>query len=219
MASRDSIDSAGSAAPLISAPSFHQPPPPPRSKYHENHGNVVGNGNNTATKVHIAAVIVACRILALIAGLAIGVSFALLGEAWRGVTISLIVLTWVSVAWNALMIVSLISFIRRPSLRVSLVLSDGKVINLGSQGEGDGGENRTCFPPFAFWIDLLLVTAVMGLTIAEHVTGDRYHRTTTGLNWFTITFNLIVTLLTMFPALVTAHVRFETVEMPQIALP
>ncbi|KAJ8132415.1 hypothetical protein O1611_g1210 [Lasiodiplodia mahajangana] len=209
MASRESIDSTGSAAPLISGP-FFQPPP---SDYPHNHDKAVGKGNDAATKVGFSAFIMAFRLLALISGLAIGVSFAILG-AWRIVTILLIVLTWVSAAWNAIMLIVLI---RTPSLRVSLVLGNGRIIRLGAQNEGDGqGKRRRCSPR-VFWIDLLLVAALIAFNIAQGVTGASYYRTTVALNWFTIAFNIIITVLAMFPA--SAHVRLETAEMPQISLP
>ncbi|KAI0112539.1 hypothetical protein GGR51DRAFT_44770 [Nemania sp. FL0031] len=212
MATRESIDSARSTSPLIVGPPF-QPPP---------HDYPVSNDkaprNDKATKVNISVVIVAFRILALVSSFAIGVSFAIL-RAWRVVTILLIVLTWLSAAWNAIVLIGLIRELRNLSLRVTLVLGDGRVINLGASN-GDGGERkrRRCSPR-AFWVDIFLVAALFAFNIAEGVTGRRYLRKTVALNWITITLNFIIALLTCFPALVTAHVRFETVEIPQISLP
>lgn len=179
MASRQSIDSTYSTSPLIQGPASQ-----PHPEDHASHGKAVGE--NTGTKVRVSTVIAIFRLLALISGVAIGTSFALLG-AWRVQTIVLIVLTWISVAWNGLMLASLA---RKPSLRISLVFRDGDIIQFGSQSEGNRGKKCRCRYPRAFWVDLFLVSAVIALNVAQGLLGDwyywDYYHTTVSLNWFTM---------------------------------
>ncbi|KAI1278280.1 hypothetical protein F5Y07DRAFT_397837 [Xylaria sp. FL0933] len=210
MASRQSTDSVSSSTPFIQHPTF-QPPPK---------GHVEGHveaslRNDAATSIKFSVVILAFRILALISGLAVGVSFALLG-AWWPMTFALIVFVWITSAWNFLMIYHII---RKPSLRISLVLKNGRTIRFGSpDGDEDGMRRRRCHPR-AVWIDLILLCIVFALNIVHHVRTGSYYRTTLSLNWFPITFQIIITLLTAFPALAKAHILFETAETPQISLP
>ncbi|KAI0450833.1 hypothetical protein F5B21DRAFT_507816 [Xylaria acuta] len=194
MPPRQSIDSTRSTSPLIQSPVV-QPPP----NYPESHDNEKGR-------------VLVFLTLALISGLAIGVKFAMLG-AHRVEMILLIILTWVSAVWNGLMLISL----HKSSFRISLVLSNGEVIGFGPQSGGEG-DHRGHRCPGAFWVDLLLGSAVFSLNLANSCEGIWYHRTALALNWVPIAFHLIVVLLTVSSALFAAHVRFEIVEMPEISL-
>ncbi|KAI0429041.1 hypothetical protein F5Y09DRAFT_270388 [Xylaria sp. FL1042] len=208
MAARPSTDSTHSAMPFLQNPPFRLPP-----KYPEGHVETLNDG--AATKVKLSVIVLVFRFFAVISGLAVGVSFALLG-AWWPETIALVVFTWVTLAWNLL---ALITLIRKPSLQITLVLKNGRTIRLGSADDDEGGSRRRRCRPRAFWIDFLLLCTVFSLNIVNHVTTGSYHRTTLSFNWFPITFQIIITLLTAFPALATAHIRFESADSPQISLP
>ncbi|GAP88376.1 hypothetical protein SAMD00023353_2900460 [Rosellinia necatrix] len=212
MASRPSVDSTRSTSPLIQNPTF-QPPP----KHSATHGQTADN--DTATIIRLSDAVLAFRILALISAAVVGINFAILGELYNTETILLLVLVWVAVAWDGLVLISLS---RKQSLRVSLVLNGGKTFRLGPRADNEEGERREYGCLRAFWVDLLLASAALAATIYNKVLGDGYHRPAVRLNWFPVAFHIAIVLLTVSPALTTAHVRLErteTVEMPRIALP
>ncbi|KAI1423113.1 hypothetical protein F5Y12DRAFT_555705 [Xylaria sp. FL1777] len=210
MASRQSIDSVRSTSPFLQNRPTFQPPP------HDSEDHVRARSDGGATKLKLSIVVLASRIFAFISGLAIGISFAVLG-AWRVETIFLIVFTWISVAWNALVLIGPI--MRGPSVRISLVLNDGRVIGFGSPGHDESGGRRRRRCPRAFWVDLLLLGVLIALNVVNTLSASSYHRISVNLNWFTIAFTIILTLLTAFPPLATAQVRFESADAPQISLP
>ncbi|KAI1183404.1 hypothetical protein F5B17DRAFT_136931 [Nemania serpens] len=209
MTSRESIGSTGSASRLI-PDSTPQPPP----KYSQSDAKVLYK--DTTSKITISAVVLVCRVVACIASFAIGISLAAL-EVWSPEQIALTVFTWLAATWNGVL---LIGFLHKPSARMSLVLGNGRVITFGSPGNGEGGDRRSYHRfPRAFWVDLLLVSATLASNIASTVIGRRHARATINLDWIPIGFHIAVALLTMYPALAAAHIRFEPTEMPQISLP
>ncbi|KAI0531826.1 hypothetical protein GGR58DRAFT_214405 [Xylaria digitata] len=202
-ASRQSIDSAHSSAPFIPKPTFQPPPnyPMPRA---------MAASHGTGTDIKLSAVILTCRLLAFISGLSIAISYAILGVK-QAEMVALVVFMWIFVVWQGLMLVGLF---RKPSLR----MSDGRVIRFGSERDNEGGHRRRhCFPR-AFWVDLLLFCVLFPLNLVNNLRDWGYYRTNLHLNWITIVFQIIITLLTVSPSLVTAHIRFESTEMPQISL-
>ncbi|KAI0407001.1 hypothetical protein F4802DRAFT_63227 [Xylaria palmicola] len=202
---RQSTDSARSTSPFIQRPA----PQPPN--YPKGYDKVKGYG--ATTKVKVSVMLMVLRTLAAITGFAIAIGFATT-HIRRDVTIVLIVFTWLSAVWNALMLIRL----RKP-LRMSLVLSDGKTIRFGSHDndEADSPKRRNCMR--AFWIDLILASAVFSLNIANIPEGRGRLRTFLLLNFLPTIFHIFITLVGMSPRLLNAHFRFESVESPQIALP
>lgn len=171
MTSRESIDSTGSTSPLIQD-STPQPPP----KYYQ---DVKVARDNTTSKITISAVVLGCRIVAFISSLAVGINLAVLG-VYRAEHIALTVFAWLSATWNGLLLIALL---RKPSIRISLVLGNGKVINFGPQSDGEGGDRRRRRWLRAFWVDLLLVSATFGLNVASLVVRGSYAHTTININW------------------------------------
>ncbi|KAI1116516.1 hypothetical protein F5Y14DRAFT_449029 [Nemania sp. NC0429] len=212
MASRESVDSTRSTSPLIEQDSSFQPPP----KYSQSHDNkAASNSNDGASKITVSAVVLGCRLVVFIASLAVGISLAVL-EVWRPEHIALTVFSFLSATWNGVL---MIGFLHKLSVRVSLVLSDGKVISFeNGEGGGEGGRRRSCCSR-AFLVDLFLVCATFATTVASMVINVHYARTTIRLNWIPIAFHIAVAALTMFPALGTAHIRFEPIETPRLSLP
>ncbi|KAI0517971.1 hypothetical protein F5B22DRAFT_86566 [Xylaria bambusicola] len=213
---RPSTESTDSQTPFIQEQSLPFRPPPPPSNYLE--GNV-SSVRNATTNINLAAVIVTARILAAISGLAVGISFILIPRHWdMEITIALTVFFWFTIAWDILLLTRMIS---KPSLRISLVLRDGRAINFLSRDddeEGHEGRRRGFGWPRAFWVDLTLLAVLFSLTIANHVHGWGRHQLTTGLGWFPIFFHIIIAVLTASPKMATAHVRFERTDRAQIAL-
>ncbi|KAJ8122824.1 hypothetical protein ONZ43_g1077 [Nemania bipapillata] len=215
MASRESIDSAYSASPLIQDPAFQ-----PSSKHHEGHVKAVGD--NAPTKFKISTLVGIFRLAALISGFVMSIKLSILG-GWRPEGIVLIVFSWVTFGWDALMVSTFLQKLQKPSFQISLVLGNGRRIPFGPTGEGNSGEKHSRYCPRAFWIDLLLVILVLSFNVTQSFVGGWYYHDyysrTVALNWIPISFHLVIVLLTMFPSFGMGHVRFETVEMPQIALP
>ncbi|KAI1171023.1 hypothetical protein F4777DRAFT_83431 [Nemania sp. FL0916] len=210
MSSRPSIDSARSTSPLIQEPEFR-----PSPVYSSKHDQVPVVNRDPATHIKMSVIVLMVRVLALSFGFAAALRFAILG-AYQANVIALIVFTWVSAAWNALVFITLL---RRPSLRLSLVWSDGKVTRLGSSTQDPDRPHRGCGFPRAFWIDLILVIITLTLNVVNKVEGYGRYRHVIAFNWFHIAFHIIITLLTATSSLANAQIRFETVEMPQISLP
>lgn len=213
MASRQSTDSTHSTAPLIENPTFQ--PPSPR---YESRDKAVSN--KPARGVRISTIVLAARIVALITGLAVGIGYAIRGSNAPQVIV-LIVLVWGSALWNAVMVVR---GLRHPSVQVSLVLNDGRVLRFGGPDEeeleaGAGGGRRKCRFPRAFWTDAALVTAVFTLNLVNSImnSGFRYG-VQLRWNWVAIACHIIIALLTASPAVSKAHVQFGTVELRRIAL-
>ncbi|KAF2972541.1 hypothetical protein GQX73_g890 [Xylaria multiplex] len=206
-ASRQSIDSAHSSAPLIPKSTFQPPPhyPVPRA---------MAASHGTATDIKLSYIVLACRLVAFISSLSIAISFAVLGVR-QAEMIALVVFMWIFAVWQGLMLISLS---RNPSLRMSLVMSDGRVIKFGSERDNEGGHRRRHCSPRAFWVDLLLFSVIFPLNLVNAIRDWGYYRNNLDLNWITIAFQIVITLLTASPSLVTAHIRFEPTEMPQISL-
>ncbi|KAI3324334.1 hypothetical protein HD806DRAFT_65786 [Xylariaceae sp. AK1471] len=198
---RQSIDSVQSTSPLIQH-TVHQPPSTPHGNYDEEYTD------GQTTKIEISHLIVICRLLAFIFGLIAGIGFALQG-AWGIDHILLIVFTWVSTAWNA---VTPINFLRKSYLRISLVLDEGGFISFRSQSDDERGDHhrRHCFR--AFWVDLVLTIIIFVLNLVNSL--RRWWGSSMGLNWVAFTFQVIITLLAMFPTLAKVQIRFETVDSP-----
>ncbi|RWA10476.1 hypothetical protein EKO27_g4634 [Xylaria grammica] len=206
-ASRQSLDSAHSTTPFIQKPTFQPPPnyPELRSKK---------GSHGTAMNIKVTFVVLAFRILAFVSGLSIGIGLAVLGVHWAEMIV-LAVFTWASAAWNGFMI---IGPLRKQSFRLSLAMSDGRVISFGPRSNEEVDRPKRCCSPI-FWVDFFLFTALITLNIVNTIRCPSYYLTNLGFNWFTIIFQLVVTLLTASPALLTAHIRIEPTETPQISLP
>ncbi|KAI0453527.1 hypothetical protein F5B21DRAFT_279684 [Xylaria acuta] len=202
---RQSTDSACSTSPFIQRPAF-QPP-----NYPEGYDKAKGYGATTEVKVSVMLMVL--RIIAVITGFPIAIGFVTMSIR-RDVMIALIVFTWFSAVWNALMLIRL-----PKSLCMSLVLSDGKTIRFGSHDndEADPPKRRNCMR--AFWIDLILAGVVFSLNIVNISEGRRDFRSILILNFFPAIFHIFIALLGMSPKLLNAHVRFESVKRSQIALP
>ncbi|KAJ3577946.1 hypothetical protein NPX13_g2621 [Xylaria arbuscula] len=223
---RPSTESADSNAPLIPNSTPFRPPPP---NYLEDNLPSSIRTSRGSLNLPVSAVVIVLRILATIAGLAIGVSFAL-QHVYQDVVIALTVFVWVALFWDILLLLPL--FANKPSLRVSLVMRDGRAIDFISRedeedvdeqdgGEGVGGrrkKRRCAWLKRAFWIDFLSFVTVFTLTIVCHIHAWGQYRQTIALNWFAISFHIFVLVLTASPKLASAHVRFEQSEL-QIALP
>lgn len=221
MASRQSIDSTHSTAPLIKSPTFQ--PPPLRYESHDR-----AESNKPARSINVSTIVLAARILALIAGIVVGTGYSIRGSNIPQVLV-LIVLVWVSAAWDAAMVVR---GLRHPSLQISLVLSDDRVIRFGgpdeeveveAEAEAEDPKSRRkrrCRFPRAFWTDAALVTAVFTLNLVNCIVGLGFrYRVQLSWNWVAITCHIIIALLTASPAVSKAYVRFGAVEMPRVALP
>ncbi|KAK5626007.1 hypothetical protein RRF57_001723 [Xylaria bambusicola] len=206
---RQSSDSTNSQTPFIQNQSLPFRPP---SRYSE--GNA-GSVHNASTQVNLSTIVIAVRVLAAISGLGIGIAFVLLPPHYdMDITIALAVFVWFSLVWD---IIVLITLVRGPSLRISLVMHDGRAINFLSRDD-DEGSSRRCGLPRAFWIDLTLVVVVFSLTIVNHVHGWWIYQITTGLGWIVIFFHIVIVLLTASPKMASAHVRFERTDRAQIVL-
>ncbi|KAH8161432.1 hypothetical protein CIB48_g6814 [Xylaria polymorpha] len=203
MPPRQSIDSTRSTSPLIQGLVSQTP-----LHYPQSHRN--DKGRDAAKYIKISTVVLACRVIALIFGFAAGINFARLGASWVEM-ILLIIVTWVSAAWNAVPLFSL-------TFRISLVLGDGKVIGFGRQSNGEGDHPRRRRLS-VFLVDLFLFAAVFSLNVANTCRGRWYYRTALALNWVPLAFHLNVVLLTISPVLAGARIRFENVKTPQISLP
>ncbi|KAI0973447.1 hypothetical protein F4678DRAFT_27150 [Xylaria arbuscula] len=207
---RESTDSIQSTTPFIQPATF-QPPP----RFPEGHGDGAPSNDGTVN-IKISVVVLICRFLAFISSLAIGISFAVLG-AWWAVTILFVITIWTSFVWHGLVLNS--HRRSKPSLRISLVLSDGRVFRFGSHGDDEGEARPRRRDLRVFVVDLALLIALITLNVVNLIHPISWHRTPLGLSWFPISFQLLVILLTAIPKLFTAHVRVESADSPQIALP
>ncbi|KAI1307173.1 hypothetical protein F5Y03DRAFT_394215 [Xylaria venustula] len=206
---RQSTDSVQSTTPFIQPAAFQ--PPPPFSKDH-----AVGSSSHDDTiNIQISVIVLICRIFAFISSLALGITFAVLG-AWRAVTIAFIVFMWISFVWHGLVLISHAN--SKPSVRVSLVLNDGRVFGFGSRAQDEDGTRHRRRDLRAFVIDLVLVITLFTLNVVNLLRTTSYHRTAIGCSLVPITFHIAVTVLTAVPALFAAHVRVESADRPQIAL-
>ena len=216
---RPSTESTDSYAPLIpNNPPFR---PPPHNYVDGDFPSNIKSGR-ASTNVKLSGIVVVLRVLAAISGLAIGISFVVLG-VYQDIVMALTAFVWVAFAWDVWVLAVLV---RKPSVRISLVMRDGRAINFVNRdeddedsGNGNGRRRRRCGWPRAFWIDLLLLCVVFSLTIVGHVHGWGQWQKTIGLNWFALAFHILITVLTATPKLSSAHVRFERADVPQIALP
>lgn len=190
MASRQSIDSTHSSAPLIENPVSFQPPPP-----HYINRDTKGKGsskfNDPAKKIKISTITLAIRIIALIVTLIVAISFSVQRSS-APEAIAITILLWINVVWDAFMV---LRGLRHPFLQISLVLGNDRVIRFARPDdhdvleEGEGGEDperrrkRECRSPRAFWADAGLVVATFGLNLGVTIHAYSYYRYRAASNW------------------------------------
>ncbi|KAI0436473.1 hypothetical protein F4803DRAFT_223420 [Xylaria telfairii] len=201
---RQSIDSTRSTSPFIQK--FLSQPPLHYSPSHE------AKAHDAAKKINMSIVILACRAVILISAFAVGITFATL-RAYTSEMIALVVLTWLSAAWQVIPLT-----LRKSSFRISLVLGNGKVVDFGRQSNGEEDRPRRRFLGI-FWVDFLLFAAVFSLNIFNSCQTIGRYRSALGANWVPISFQIAVLVLTISPTLAKAHFRFETTKVHGISLP
>ncbi|KAI0193119.1 hypothetical protein F4808DRAFT_361978 [Astrocystis sublimbata] len=167
----------------------------------------------------MSTLIITIRAIVLILSFTAAIIFSISGY-YKPEMVLLNVFTWIWVVWNAGM---LAGPLMTHGFRLSLVLSNGKVIGRDAEsdaaGSGRPGKVRKLCSRIAAFVEPLLLLLVFVFNLTNSIIQPWWYGSGLQLNWAPIGLYLIVVVLSYVPQLAESHVRFGSAGNPQIALP
>ncbi|KAI1326536.1 hypothetical protein F5Y16DRAFT_400233 [Xylariaceae sp. FL0255] len=208
MATRQSTDSAGPAAPLLKTP--HLPPP------HTTDDS--SPGAPPSKEVQVARIVQFLRVLVVVFGVPGGIDMStrLDGAAARAA------FHWILVIYNVFQIMRLSRSQNIFGYRISFVSSSGSEVFVIGRRESDDsdGPSRRCFLFRAFVIDIILTSVLFSLDIALSVEYCAWNCLAGGalafiFGYIIISLQIFIIIFTINSKCITGRICFERVERPQ----